>query len=109
MAAACLCVVVLGVIISTVSPLNLGISSEFNLKIPDEMMSTTMIAVFALDELMVGLIGYLMQTLGLKMFFISLFVLGLLICINSRYLLCLHQREEVLSEKEPKEINEENK
>ena len=44
---------------------------------------------------MVGLTGYLMKVVALKMLFISLFVFNLIMCVNSRYVIYLHEKEEV--------------
>ena len=46
------------------------------------------------EALMVGLTGYLMQVIALKVLFVSLFVFSLMMCVNSRYVLCLHSDEE---------------
>ena len=46
------------------------------------------------EALMVGLTGYLMQVIALKVLFVSLFVFSLIMCVNSRYVLCLHSAEE---------------
>ena len=94
LAAASFCAVVQGASFSAIFALCLAISSEFNLKVPDGVMSTLLIVMMGSEALMVGLTGYLMQVIALKVLFISLFVFSLMMCVNSRYLILLYKKEE---------------
>lgn len=78
-----------GISISGIYPLSLSLPSEYGLRLTQEQISSMMIAMMVSEAAMVAPTGALMQSIYLKVFFISLVLFNLILLLNALYVIYL--------------------
>jgi len=93
LAATSFCAVFQGISISGIYPLSLAIPSEYKLRLTQQQISSMMILMMVSEAIMVAPTGHLMQTIYLKVFFLSLVLFNCVLLVNSRYIISLLEKE----------------